>query len=159
MFILYILVILLIPLLTLAILPYLFVHYSLAVWPEAAGVWQMIALVLLLLGLFLIFWVSFAHARHGKSTPVLFSVPKKFVAVGPYTFSRNPMYVGMLVVLVGEALLLQAPWMLVFTALIFIIFHLYVKFEEEPLMIQRFGASYQEYMKKVPRWLSLKRIQ
>jgi protein-S-isoprenylcysteine O-methyltransferase Ste14 len=69
------------------------------------------------------------------------------------------MYVGMLVVMVGEALLLQAPWMLAFTALIFIIFYFYVKFEEEPRMTQRFGASYQDYMIKVPRWLSLKRIQ
>ena len=94
-----------------------------------------------------------------ESSPVPFSPPKKFVAKGPYTLSRNPMYVGMLVVIIGEALLLQAPWMLAFTALIFIIFYLYVKFEEEPRMIQRFGASYQGYMKKVPRWLSLKRIR
>jgi protein-S-isoprenylcysteine O-methyltransferase Ste14 len=159
MIILYILVILLIPLITLAFLPYLFIYYNLAVWPESLGVWQIIAVLLILSGLFLIFWVSFAHARHGKSTPLLFSTPKKFVATDPYTFSRNPMYVGMLVVLVGEALLLQAPWMLAFTALIFIIFFFYVKFEEEPKMTRRFGASYQDYMKKVPRWLSLKRIQ
>lgn len=159
MIILYILVILLIPLVTLVILPYLFIYYNLAVWPAALGVWQILAILLILLGLFMIFWVSLAHARHGKSTPLLFSAPKKFVAAGPYTFSRNPMYVGMLVVMVGEALLLQTPWMLAFTVLIFIIFYFYVKFEEEPRMTQRFGASYQDYMIKVPRWLSLKRIQ
>lgn len=159
MIILSILVTLLIPLLVLVVVPYLFISFDLAIFPQALGVWEIIAILLILLGFILVVWVGVAYAREGRSTPVPLSPPKKFVAKGPYTLSRNPMYVGMLVVIIGEALLLQAPWMLAFTTLIFIIFYLYVKFEEEPRMIQRFGASYQDYMKKVPRWLSLKRIQ
>jgi protein-S-isoprenylcysteine O-methyltransferase Ste14 len=149
MIILSILVTLLIPLIAFMVIPYLFISFDLAVWPQTIGVWQIIAILLILLG------VSLAI----KSTLVPFKSPKKFMASGPYTFSRNPMYVAMLVVLVGEALLLQAPWLLVFTAVIFLLFYLFVKVDEEPRMIQRFGASYQDYMKKVPRWLSPKRIE
>ena len=159
MIILSILVTLLIPLLALLVIPYLFISFDLAIWPQTIGVWQIIAILLILLGLILAISVSVVHARIGKSSPVPFKSPKKFVAIGPYTFSRNPMYVSMLVVLVGEALLLQAPWLLVFTAIIFLLFYLFVKFNEEPRMIQRFGTSFQDYMKKVPRWLSLKRIE
>jgi protein-S-isoprenylcysteine O-methyltransferase Ste14 len=153
------LVTLLIPLVTFLVVPYLFISYDLATWPQMFGVWQIIASLLILLGLFLVGWVSVAYTRHGKSTPVPFTTPKKFVADGPYTFSRNPMYVGMMVVLIGEALLLQAPWLLIFTAALCLLFFLYVRFIEEPRLIQRFGSSYQTYMKHVPRWLSLKRIQ
>ncbi len=159
MVILSILVTLLIPLITLAVIPFLFISFNLAIQPQSFGAWEILASMLILLGLFLAVWVSATHARTGKSTPVPFSTPKKFVADGPYTFSRNPMYVSMLVILIGEALLIQAPWLLVFTAVLFLLFLLYVKFEEEPLLIRRFGASYKEYMKKVPRWLSLKRIE
>jgi protein-S-isoprenylcysteine O-methyltransferase Ste14 len=159
MIILSILVTLLIPLVALVVIPYLFVSINLAYWPSIIGVWQIIAVALILIGLILTISVSIAHARAGKSTPVPFKAPKKFIANGPYTFSRNPMYVGMLVVLIGEALLLQAPWMLVFIAFLYILFILYIEFDEEPRMIQRFGTSYQDYMKKVPRWLSLKRIE
>jgi protein-S-isoprenylcysteine O-methyltransferase Ste14 len=159
MIILYILVTLLIPLITFMVIPYLFIFFDLAIWPQTIGVWQILAIFLILLGLVLVVWVSFTHGRTGKSTPVPFSAPKKFVPDGPYTFSRNPMYVGMLVVLIGEALLLQAPWLLIFTGVLFFLFFLYVKFNEEPRLIQRFGTSYQAYMKKAPRWLSLKRIQ
>jgi protein-S-isoprenylcysteine O-methyltransferase Ste14 len=159
MIILSILVTLLIPLIALVVIPYLFISFDLAVWPQVFGVWQIIASLLILLGLSLAISVSIAHARIGKSNPVPFKSPSKFVARGPYSFSRNPMYVAMLVVLVGEALLLQAPWLLVFTAIIFFLFYLFVKFNEEPRMILRFGTSYQDYMKKVPRWLSPKRIE
>jgi protein-S-isoprenylcysteine O-methyltransferase Ste14 len=159
MIILSILVTLLIPLIAFMVIPYLFISFDLAVWPQTIGVWQIIAILLILLGVSLAISVSIAHARTGKSTLVPFKSPKKFMASGPYTFSRNPMYVAMLVVLVGEALLLQAPWLLVFTAVIFLLFYLFVKVDEEPRMIQRFGASYQDYMKKVPRWLSPKRIE
>lgn len=159
MIILSILVTLFIPLIALAVVPYVFIYFDLAVWPQMFGVWQIIAILLILLGLVLIVWVSVTHANAGKSTPVPFSVPKKFVADGPYTFSRNPMYVSMLVILVGEALLLQAPWLLVFTAFLYVLFFFYVKYNEEKLLIQRFGASYKNYMMNVPRWLSLKRIQ
>jgi protein-S-isoprenylcysteine O-methyltransferase Ste14 len=159
MIILSILSILIVPLITFFIIPYLFVANKLAAWPQQIGVLEVIAGILILFGLVLFTWVIYAHAQYGKGTPAPFNPPKKFVASGAYRYSRNPMYVGAITLLVGEALLLKAPWMLLFTACMFLLFLLYVKYEEEPRLIQRYGPSYQEYMKKVPRWFSLKRIQ
>jgi protein-S-isoprenylcysteine O-methyltransferase Ste14 len=159
MIILSILSILIVPLITFFIIPYLFVSNMLAVWPRQIGVLEIIAGILIFIGLALFIWVIYAHAHYGKGTPAPFNPPKKFVASGAYRYSRNPMYVGAITLLIGEALLLKAPWMLLFTACIFLLFLLYVKYEEEPRLIQRYGASYQEYMKRVPRWISLKRIQ
>jgi protein-S-isoprenylcysteine O-methyltransferase Ste14 len=127
-------------------------YHSLPVCLQYAG-------ILIFIGLALFIWVIYAHAHYGKGTPAPFNPPKKFVASGAYRYSRNPMYVGAITLLIGEALLLKAPWMLLFTACMFLLFLLYVKYEEEPRLIQRYGASYQEYMKRVPRWISLKRIQ
>jgi protein-S-isoprenylcysteine O-methyltransferase Ste14 len=157
--ILSILAILVVPLTAFLVIPYLFLANNLATWPQSIGGLEILALVLITIGLLLFIWVIYAHARYGKGTPAPFNPPQKFVAGGAYRLSRNPMYVGALVILVGESLLLHAPWMLVFGASLFIIFSLYLKFEEEPRLVQRFGASYQAYMKKVPRWISLKRIR
>ena len=159
MIILSVLSILIVPLITFLIIPYLFISNKLAAWPKQLGILEILAGILILIGLALFTWVIYAHAHYGKGTPAPFNPPKKFVAGGAYRYSRNPMYVGALILLVGEALLLRAPWMLLFTAFIFLLFLAYVIYEEEPRLIQRYGASYQEYMRKVPRWLSLKQIQ
>jgi protein-S-isoprenylcysteine O-methyltransferase Ste14 len=159
MIILSILSILIVPLITFFIIPYLFVSNKLAVWPQQIGVLEIIAGILILTGLAIFIWVIYAHAHYGKGTPAPFNPPKKFLAGGAYRYSRNPMYVGAIILLIGEALLLKAPWMLLFTAFIFLLFLLYVTYEEEPRLIQRYGASYLEYKKKVPRWFSFRRIQ
>jgi protein-S-isoprenylcysteine O-methyltransferase Ste14 len=159
MIILSILAIFLVTLLTFLVIPYLFLIYGLATWPQQYGVLEVLALFLIITGLSLVIWVIFAHAQYGKGTPAPFNPPKKIVASGAYRYSRNPMYVGAIVLLVGEALFLNATWMLLFIACLFLLFMLYVKYEEEPRLIQRYGASYQEYMKKVPRWLSIKPIK
>ena len=159
MIILSVLSILIVPLITFLIIPYLFISNKLAAWPKQLGILEILAGILIMVGLAVVIWVIYAHAHYGKGTPAPFNPPKKFVAGGAYRYSRNPMYVGALILLVGEALLLRAPWMLLFTAFIFLLFLAYVIYEEEPRLIQRYGASYQEYMRKVPRWLSLKQIQ
>ncbi|MGB8252546.1 MAG: isoprenylcysteine carboxylmethyltransferase family protein [Anaerolineaceae bacterium] len=156
MIILSILAVMLVPLIAFVLLPYLFITLDLAQMPTRLGFQEILAGVLIVAGLVLVAWVIFAHAKYGKGTPAPFNPPKNFVAGGAYRYSRNPMYVGALTILIGESLFFRSPGLLVFAVLLFILFAVYVHIEEEPRLVQRFGDSYKTYMKTVPRWLSLK---
>jgi protein-S-isoprenylcysteine O-methyltransferase Ste14 len=89
----------------------------------------------------------------GHGTPAPFDAPRQFVAVGPYQFVRNPMYVGGLTVLAGLALYVRSPAMLAFALIWFGGAHLFVLFYEEPVLRAKFGQTYEDYLRRVPRWI------
>jgi protein-S-isoprenylcysteine O-methyltransferase Ste14 len=114
---------------------------------------QAIGLLLLLSGLALIFTVTYLFFTVGKGTPVPIEPPKKFVVSGIYKYSRNPMFVGNTLVLLGLSLIFGHLLLYLYTLLAFLIFHIGVVIYEEPGLRKRFGESYINYCKKVPRWL------
>ena len=63
------------------------------------------------------------------------------------------MYVGVLLVLVGETSLFESLTLLVYALLVGIVLHLWVLFYEEPTLKRKFGVAYEEYCKSVPRWI------
>jgi protein-S-isoprenylcysteine O-methyltransferase Ste14 len=75
------------------------------------------------------------------------------VAVGPYRWVRNPIYIGALLVVVGEAWLFLSLPLLAYGGAMAIFFHLFVVSYEEPTLRRRFGSSYREYQRIVPRWI------
>ena len=89
----------------------------------------------------------------GEGTPAPFDSPRRFVAVGPYRFVRNPMYVGAITLLVGFGLVLDAPsvFWVAFAALFFS--NLFVIFVEEPGLERRFGETYLAYKRATNRWI------
>ena len=89
----------------------------------------------------------------GKGTPVPINPPKKLVIKGIYRFTRNPMYIGVLIILTGYFLLFGHFLLLIYPFLAAIFFNLLVKFYEEPTLKKKFGQSYIEYCKKAPRWV------
>jgi protein-S-isoprenylcysteine O-methyltransferase Ste14 len=89
----------------------------------------------------------------GRGTPAIFDPPREFVGVGPYKFVRNPMYIGGLFLLAGFALYQRSFAILLYAAVIFALFHLYVLFIEEPGLEARFGKSYLAYKQSVNRWV------
>jgi len=94
---------------------------------------------------------DFVVAGHGLPAPV--DHPKKLVVSGLYRYVRNPMYVGVLLVFVGEVLLLRSM-VLVRYALVFLaIVHINILFYEERYLQFRFAESYDEYRKNVRRWI------
>jgi protein-S-isoprenylcysteine O-methyltransferase Ste14 len=89
----------------------------------------------------------------GRGTPAVFDPPRQFVAIGPYRFVRNPMYLGGGFLLAGLGLYQRSLSILLFSLAFLVFFHLFVVFFEEPGLERRFGESYVAYKQSVNRWL------
>jgi protein-S-isoprenylcysteine O-methyltransferase Ste14 len=120
---------------------------------EQLGLLRLLGGVAIALGLGLVLEATARFAFEGRGTPAPWAPPERFVVRGLYRFTRNPMYVGVLALIVGEALLLGREILLVWAAAAWLIFQLFLVFEEEPGLRRRFGAAYEDYCARVPRWL------
>ena len=87
-------------------------------------------------------WDFFAK---GKGTLAPIDPPRVLVVSGLYRFTRNPMYNGVLALILGEAWLFGSMSLLKYALLVFVLFHLFVVFYEEPALTSQFGESYRVY--------------
>jgi protein-S-isoprenylcysteine O-methyltransferase Ste14 len=97
---------------------------------------------------------SFARfALEGLGTPAPIAPTRNLVVSGLYRYVRNPIYVAVVAVILGQAVLF-ADWRLLgYGALIWLAFHIFVLAYEEPTLRQSYGAEYESYRANVPRWL------
>ncbi|MBI5035673.1 MAG: isoprenylcysteine carboxylmethyltransferase family protein [Chloroflexi bacterium] len=95
--------------------------------------------------------VSFV--RFGGGTGVPSDPPQQLVARGVYRWVRNPLYLSGNALVWGTALVHHSAGLLALALVIVIGFHLFVVLFEEPQLEKRYGDSYREYKKRVPRWL------
>lgn len=117
------------------------------------SVWTVVALLLLALGVGVYLWCAGAFTFIGKGTPAPIDPPKTLVVQGPYRWVRNPIYLAVTTVILGQALLFRAP-VLVGYAIVWVVFvHTVVVFVEEPSLREQFDGSYEEYLRRVPRWI------
>lgn len=105
------------------------------------------------LGIAIGIWCFWDFIFTGKGTPAPIDPPKKLVVKGLYRFVRNPIYLGIAIILIGEILLFQSIVLIIYTLVVLTIFHLFVVFYEEPVLKDRFKDSYEEYFNSVPRWI------
>jgi protein-S-isoprenylcysteine O-methyltransferase Ste14 len=96
------------------------------------------------------FW---GFALRGKGTPAIFDPPKKLVEEGPYRIVRNPMYWSVALVMLGEGIIFHSLSLAELALAFFVGTNLFVLFYEEPHLKRVFGAQYEEYCRRVPRWL------
>ena len=89
----------------------------------------------------------------GNGTPDPVIPTEKLVVRGFYQFMRNPIYVGLCLILFGEAILFMSTVLLIYSLLWLLVLNLIVVFIEEPSLRLRFGVSYDDYLKSVPRWI------
>jgi protein-S-isoprenylcysteine O-methyltransferase Ste14 len=92
-------------------------------------------------------------ATEGMGTPAPIAPPENLVVGGIYRYVRNPIYVAMGVALVGQALLLGRPKLLLYPAVAAGPVVAFVRLHEEPVLACRFGAEYEEYCRNVPAWV------
>ena len=104
-------------------------------------------------GVVLMFWTVILFFLFGKGTPVPWAPPKKLVLVGPYRFVRNPMMLGVLMVVLGEALIISSTAIGVWFAVLVVAMNVFIIFFEEPGLKKRFGDDYVEYTRHVGRWI------
>ncbi|HUA31424.1 MAG TPA: isoprenylcysteine carboxylmethyltransferase family protein [Streptosporangiaceae bacterium] len=98
-------------------------------------------------------WCVWNFAAVGNGTPGLWDAPTRVVATGPYRWVRNPIYIGALLVVLGEALLFWSLPVLVYAGAMAAFCHLFVTGYEERRLSRRFGEAYREYRRTVPRWI------
>ena len=96
---------------------------------------------------------SFIEFFKASGTPVPVASPPRLVVTGFFRYVRNPIYVGFLVILIGQALLFGSLGMLEYTAVAWCVGAAAVRWYEEPVLARRFGAEYQAYRRAVPAWL------
>jgi protein-S-isoprenylcysteine O-methyltransferase Ste14 len=107
---------------------------------------------LILCGTALAFWTIFLFKTIGQGTPNPKLPPKVFVVSGPYRFSRNPMALGGLLILLGEAAIYYSPSLLGLAVLYGVIIYFNAMLVEEPELKKRFGDPYTDYLDRVPRF-------
>jgi protein-S-isoprenylcysteine O-methyltransferase Ste14 len=91
--------------------------------------------------------------REGSGTPAPVAPTERLVVGGLYRYVRNPMYVAVISVIVGQALALGNGRLLAYAAIVWGMFATFVKLYEEPTLERRYGAEYDAYRRAVRAWL------
>src|SRR5215212_3383803 len=106
------------------------------------GFFAYLAFSLWAAGGIILLWSFWNFLIQGRGTPAPIDPPKELVVTGFYRYIRNPMYVGIFLILLGHFLWFQSIWLLVCMVIAFVIVHLFVTLYEEPTLKSKFGAAY-----------------
>jgi protein-S-isoprenylcysteine O-methyltransferase Ste14 len=133
-------------------LPWLFSHWQIA--PPLLGFFPFRGLGVLLIGIGLpLLLDSFARfAWQGLGTPAPIAPPKHLVVTGLYRYVRNPMYVAVTSMIIGQGLLFGNTRVLEYGLVVWLGFHIFVLAYEEPTLRSKFGDEYKEFCAHVRRW-------
>jgi protein-S-isoprenylcysteine O-methyltransferase Ste14 len=97
---------------------------------------------------------SFARfVVRGHGTPAPLAPPKLLVVSGQYRHVRNPMYLALMAIVLGQTAWFGSRALAAYAAVLFVFFHLRVVTHEEPHLTERFGVDFTEYRRSVPRWI------
>jgi protein-S-isoprenylcysteine O-methyltransferase Ste14 len=102
-------------------------------------------------GYILAVWCVMLFIKEGRGTPLPYAYPKQLVCTGPYRFVRNPMVIGTVLFLFGNAVFLGSAGIFIYTLCVCGVMHFFVLVEESSLS-KRFGEVYDSYCRKTPRW-------
>lgn len=121
--------------------------------PVPPGAGRGFASGFLALGAAIYVWCVWDFATFGRGTPAPIDAPKDLVVRGLYRYTRNPMYLGVLIVILGWAVLFRAAILAAYGIVVATCFQLFVVLYEEPHLGREFGPAYEAYRTKVGRWL------
>jgi protein-S-isoprenylcysteine O-methyltransferase Ste14 len=112
-----------------------------------------IGVAIFLVGAAIYFRCAWEFAVRGLGTPAPIMPTKFLVTTALHRYVRNPMYIGVFAVLLGEAVMFRSVVLLAYAAFFCVPVQLFVVFYEEPTLQRQFGESYEQYRRSVPRWL------
>ncbi len=119
----------------------------------APSEWVLPGSILMVTGAALYLWCVWDFAVSGRGTPAPIDPPRKLVVRGAYLYTRNPMYTGVLTVILGWIVVFQSPGLLIYMGSVWATVHLFVIFYEEPHLHRTFGIEYADYCARVGRWI------
>jgi protein-S-isoprenylcysteine O-methyltransferase Ste14 len=117
------------------------------------GIFSFLAFPLWLTGGIILLWSFWNFLNEGRGTPAPIDPPRELVATGFYRYVRNPMYVGILAAIFGHFLWFGYWGLLIYAIVVFVAFNTFVTYYEEPTLKKKFGTAYEDYLRKVPRWI------
>ena len=117
------------------------------------GLLSLLAIPLWITGGGIILWCFWSFSFQGYGTPNPLDPPKVLVANGLYRYVRNPIYVGTMLFVAGHLIWFGSLALIPYLLVMFLFFHLYVVYYEEPNLSRRFGEKYEQYQRQVPRWI------
>ncbi|MCY1019121.1 methyltransferase family protein [Pyxidicoccus sp. MSG2] len=126
---------------------------ALWVWRAQLPLRQPLGLLATALGTAGLLWCVRDFYASGKGTLAPWAPPRELVVVGLYRYSRNPMYVSVLLVLLGWAMAFASRGLLLYALAVALAFHLRVVFGEEPWLARTHGEAWSAYARRVRRWL------
>ena len=117
------------------------------------GVLRLVGLVPLVLGIAILAWCFAGFIVEGQGTPAPYDPPHRLVTGRLYGWMRNPMYVAVTTIVLGEAMFYGSVALLVWAAVVWVLMNFFVILYEEPNLRRRFGPPYEAYLERVPRWI------
>jgi protein-S-isoprenylcysteine O-methyltransferase Ste14 len=102
-------------------------------------------------GLLIVQFARFAAQGHGTPAPV--APTDTLVCTGAYRWVRNPMYVAVVAIIIGQSILCASVWLLVYAVVVAATMAAFVRTYEEPTLRNRYGSAYEGYTAEVPRWI------
>lgn len=134
--------------------------------PEQLGWIRELGWIPIAIGVALYLWSTAEFLVRGRGTPAIFFTrpvrflwgeePQVLVEGSIYRYVRNPMYLGVVTVLFGEALLFASPNLLWYAFTAWLFFYFIIVFVEEPHLRDERGEKYTQYCRDVPRWIPIR---
>lgn len=119
----------------------------------------MYSLVLISIGLTIVIWTLALHFVQTAQRVEFERTPRYLLMQGPYQFSRNPMYLGELVLWLGWVFFFGSVAVLIAFLLLVVLLNFQVVPREERELEAKFGDTYIRYKKRVPRWIGVPKIE
>jgi len=132
------------------LIPWLVTRWEL---PDSTAVWRVVLGVLLIVAGLIPAAHAFVQFARAGGTPMPLAPPERLVVNGFNRYVRNPMYVGLLIAILGQALLFGSLGLVLYAAGVWIITASFVHWYEEPTLSHRYRTEYEEYRHNVPAWL------
>jgi protein-S-isoprenylcysteine O-methyltransferase Ste14 len=125
-------------------------------WPPASTtsliVRGCLAAVAVLSGLVVLIGAFVRFVREGLGTPAPVAPTDRLVVGGIFRFVRNPMYLAVVTILLGQSLLFASTILLIYTLLVWAAMAAFVRGYEEPILGARYGRQYEDYRRNVRAW-------
>lgn len=131
------------------------IPYWLTGWQsgDTNAVFQVVGWALVVLGTAALLYAFGRFVIEGRGTPAPIAPTERLVVGGLNRYVRNPMYLSVAAVIVGQALLLARPVLLVYTAVFLLVTAAFVRLYEEPTLAAEYGAEYDAYRSAVRGWI------